>query len=199
MALNVNRHKSRFLLVACLLVVSSQALSQDAVAGKAKSAQVCAACHGADGNSISPDFPNLAGQTARYIYVQLKDYKEGRRKHEVMTAMAQPLSRADMFDIDAFYETQKPKPTDFKVDEKRADLGRAKAEETLCTMCHLGGFAGQNEIPRVSGQHYQYTVKQLADFKAYGRTNDGGNMASVSKTLSDEDIINIGHYLTGLR
>ena len=133
MALNVNRHKSRFLLVACLFVVSSQALSQDAVAGKAKSAQVCAACHGADGNSISPDFPNLAGQTARYIYVQLKDYKEGRRKHEVMTAMAQPLSRADMFDIGDFYETQKPKPTDFKVDEKRADLGRAKAEETLCT------------------------------------------------------------------
>ena len=66
-------------------------------------------------------------------------------------------------------------------------------------MCHLGGFAGQNEIPRVSGQHDQYTVKQLADFKAYRRTNDGGNMASVSKTLSDEDIINIGHYLTGLR
>lgn len=198
----IYRFNLKLILTAlCLLTTSVLhcALAQDALAGKAKSAQVCAACHGVDGNSISPDFPNLAGQTARYIYVQLKDYKEGRRKHDVMTAMSQTLSRADMFDIGAYYETQKPKPTDFRVDSARAELGRAKAEETLCTMCHLGGFAGQNEIPRVSGQHYQYTVKQLTDFKAYRRTNDAGNMASVSKTLSDEDIINIGHYLAGLR
>lgn len=65
-------------------------------------------------------------------------------------------------------------------------------------MCHLGGFLGQNEIPRVARQHYEYIVKQTKDFKAARRTNDAGNMASVSKTLSDADIENLAHYLAGL-
>ena len=65
-------------------------------------------------------------------------------------------------------------------------------------MCHLGGFAGQNEIPRVAGQYYDYTVKQLRDFKARTRTNDAGNMASVANTLNDADIENLAHYLAGL-
>ena len=65
-------------------------------------------------------------------------------------------------------------------------------------MCHLREFMGQNEIPRVAGQHYEYIVKQLRDFKAGKRTNDAGNMASVSKTLSDGDIDDLGHYLAGL-
>jgi len=65
-------------------------------------------------------------------------------------------------------------------------------------MCHLGGFAGQNEIPRVAGQHYAYIVKQLSDFKTRQRTNDAGNMTSVANTLSPQDIDNLAHYLTGL-
>ena len=55
-------------------------------------------------------------------------------------------------------------------------------------MCHLGGFAGQNEIPRVAGQQHDYIVKQLSDFKQRKRTNDAGNMTSVASTLSDADI-----------
>ena len=78
------------------------------------------------------------------------------------------------------------------------DLGKLKADETLCTMCHLGGFAGQNEIPRVAGQRFDYVVKQLMDFKARRRTNDAGNMTSVANTLSDADIDHLGHYLAGL-
>jgi len=65
-------------------------------------------------------------------------------------------------------------------------------------MCHLGGFAGQNEIPRVAGQHYDYIVKQLGDFKARRRTNDAGNMTSVANTLSEDDIRNLAQYLAGL-
>jgi cytochrome c553 len=94
---------------------------------------------------------------------------------------------------------QKLKPGNFKVDDKRAARGKAKADETLCTMCHLGGFMGQNEIPRVAGQHYEYVVKQMKDFKNYRRTNDAGNMTAVAKTLSDQDIEDLGHYLTSLR
>jgi cytochrome c553 len=184
-------------LLGALLAVSGASFAQDIETGR-KKAQPCAACHGADGNSVSPQFPVLAGQTARYIYLQLKDFKEGRRAEPQMDPFVKDLSRQDMFDISAYFAAQKPRPTAFKVDPTRAARGKAKADETLCTMCHLGGFLGQNEIPRVAGQHYEYTVKQLRDFKTAKRTNDAGNMASVSKTLSEQDIEDLGHYLAGL-
>ena len=181
-----------------LSFLMAPAAAQDIAAGKAKS-QACAACHGPDGNSPSGQFPNLAGQTWRYIYVQLKDYKEGRRSDPVMTAMATPLSRQEMVDIANYYAAQPAKPSTFKADDAKIKLGKAKADETLCSMCHLGAFAGQNEIPRVAGQQYDYFVKQMRDFKARTRTNDAGNMTSVAQTLSEADIENLAHYITSLR
>ena len=172
--------------------------ARDVEAGR-KKAEACTACHGSGGNSTLPQFPILAGQTARYIYLQIRDFKEGRRKEPTMDPFVAPLTREDMFDISAYFAAQKLKPGNFKVDDKRAARGKAKADETLCTMCHLGGFMGQNEIPRVAGQHYEYIVKQLKDFKNYRRTNDAGNMTAVSKTLSEQDIEDLGHYLTSLR
>jgi cytochrome c553 len=68
----------------------------------------------------------------------------------------------------------------------------------LCTMCHLGGFLGQNEIPRVAGQWPEYVIKQLKDFKARTRTNDAGNMTSVAQTISEEDIVDPAHFVGGL-
>jgi cytochrome c553 len=145
-----------------------------------------------------PSTPALAGQTWRYLYVQLRDFKEGRRNNPVMSPMAAPLSREDMIDISNYFAAQPLKPSSFKADDAKVKLGKAKADETLCTMCHLGGFTGQNEIPRVAGQRYDYIVQQLRDFKARTRTNDAGNMTSVAQTLSDADIENLGHYLASL-
>ena len=171
--------------------------AQDADAGRAKAA-ACAACHGADGNSADPQFPILAGQTARYLYLQLRDFKEKRREAGVMQPFVENLSREDMLDLSAYFAAQRPRGTSFKVDAAKVERGSRKAQETLCTMCHLGGFKGQNEIPRVAGQHHDYVVKQLADFKAGRRSNDAGNMASVSKTLSEQDMDDLAHYLAGL-
>ena len=191
----------RLSLVAALLLVSMLAVApagaQDVDAGR-KKAEVCVACHGVNGNSTVPQFPILAGQTARYVYLQLKDFKEGRRSEPQMEPFVKDLSRQDMLDLAAFFAAQKPRPNSFKADPERVARGKKKADETLCTMCHLGGFIGQNEIPRAAGQHYEYTVKQLRDFKTARRTNDAGNMASVSKTLSDQDIEDLGHYLASL-
>jgi cytochrome c553 len=186
------------LVAGFLSLAQLPASSQDIAAGKAK-AQACAACHGADGNSPSGQFPNLAGQTWRYIYIQLKDYKEGRRTDPVMTPMATSLSRQEMIDIANYFAAQPAKPSTYKTDDAKIKLGKAKADETLCSMCHLGAFAGQNEIPRVAGQQYDYVVKQLRDFKARKRTNDAGNMTSVAQTLSDADIENLAQYITSLR
>jgi cytochrome c553 len=173
------------------------AVAQNADSGRAKAAP-CAACHGADGNSSDAQFPILAGQTARYLYLQLRDFKEGRRDPGVMQPFVQNLSREDMLDLAAYFASRPLRSPAFKVDPAKADRGLKKAQETLCTMCHLGGFKGQNEIPRVSGQHHGYVVKQLQDFKAGRRTNDAGNMSSVSKTLSEQDMDDLGHYLAGL-
>ena len=168
-----------------------------APAAPAKAA-VCVECHGEGGRSTDTTKPILAGQTARYLYVQLRDFQGGRRVHVKMSKVAADLAREEMLELANWFSSQKPAPQTFKPDPDKAKLGKAKSDETLCTMCHLGGFAGQNEVPRVAGQHYDYVVKQLLDFKARHRTNDAGNMTSVASTLSEADIENLAHYLTGL-
>jgi cytochrome c553 len=183
------------LLLCCAGLLPAVCDAQPAPPAKAAT---CAACHGPNGNAPLPLNPILAGQTSRYLYLQLRDFQEGRRSDPQMSPMAKDLTRDEMRELAEYFAAQKPAPQSFKVDAAKAKLGRAKADETLCTMCHLGGFAGQNEIPRVAGQHYDYVVKQLRDFKDKKRTNDAGNMTSVSRTLSDADIENLGHYLAGL-
>src|SRR5882672_391137 len=177
--------------------LASAAAAQDIEAGQ-KKAEVCTACHGVNGNSQVPQFPILAGQTARYIYLQLKDFQEGRRTEAAMEPFYKNLTREDMLDLAAFFSAQKPISNTFAAEAARIARGQAKAEETLCTMCHLGGFKGQNEIPRVAGQHPAYVIKQMQDFKHGRRTNDAGNMSSVAKTLSDDDIEDLAHYLSNL-
>ena len=162
-------------------------------------AEVCFACHGPNGNSPSPETPILAGQSWRYIYIQLKDFKEGRRSDPVMSPMAADLSRDDMVALGNFFAAQKALPINFKADGAKVEAGRKVSDAVLCPMCHLGGFVGQNEIPKVAGQHPQYIKKQLQDFKSRRRTNDAGNMTSVAGTLSDEDIENLTQYIANLQ
>ncbi len=172
--------------------------AQAAEAAAPAKAAVCVACHGPGGRSSQPAYPHLAGQGSRYLYLQLRDFQEGRRSDPQMTPMVAGLTRDEMRELSDYFAAQKAPYSEFKSDPEKARLGKAKADETLCTMCHLGGFAGQNEIPRVAGQHYDYIVKQLADFKARKRTNDAGSMTSVSNTLTDQDIENIANYIAGL-
>jgi len=177
--------------------VSMTAHAQNVEAGKQK-AEACVACHGPNGNSQAGMFPVLAGQTDRYIYLQLKDYKEGRRKNAMMSAIAAGLEKQDMLDLAAYFSQQKQARTGFKTEPARVTAGAKKAEETLCAMCHLGGMKGQNEIPRLAGQHPEYIVTQLKNFKARERTNDAGNMTSLAQTLSEDDIENLAHWIHSL-
>jgi cytochrome c553 len=187
------------LLLACAPALAQTPTPPAAAGGGVEAkAQTCFACHGPNGNSPTPQFPILAGQTARYLYLQLRDFKEGRRKDPQMTPMAEPLSRDDMLALADFFSQQKQAPGGFKADADKVAAGRKKSDEVLCPMCHLGEFAGQNEIPRVAGQKYEYVKKQLEDFKAKRRTNDAGNMTSVAGTLSDADIENLAQYIANL-
>ncbi len=180
-----------------LAAASSGIQAQDIEAGK-KKAEACAACHGPGGNSAAGAFPTLAGQNARYLYLQLRNYKEGRRKNPMMSAIAAGLEKQDMHDLAAYFASQKQARTAFKAEPERIKAGAAKAEESLCAMCHLGGMAGQNEVPRLAGQHPEYIITQLKNFKARERTNDAGNMTSLAQTLSEEDITNLAHWIHSL-
>ena len=184
-------------LLALLAVLPVCAMAQDAAAGKEK-AVVCGTCHGVDGNSTIPQNPILAGQTPRYIYLQLKDFKEGRRKDPLMSPMAANLSRKDMFDLAAYFAAQRPTNQNSRGDASKAARGKQVADAALCTMCHLGGFSGQNEIPRTAGQHYEYVLKQLKDFKTKTRSNDAGNMTAVLRTIPDEDLEALAAYVASL-
>jgi len=193
-------HAIRTLLVAvagtALAAASATCIAQSA-APPPRAAQ-CAACHGPEGNSASGAFPILAGQTFRYIYTQLKDFQEKRRSDPLMSPQAEGLTKDEMMALAQYFAEQKPKSTGFRPDPARAAKGEKIAASSLCTMCHLGGFAGQNEIPRVAGQQYDYIVKQLRDFKAKTRNNDGGNMTSVASTMSDDDILDVANYVAGI-
>ena len=185
------------ILLSLLLALPMTASAQDAEAGR-KKAEACAACHGADGNSPAATFPILAGQTQRYIYLQLKDYKEGRRKNPLMSPMAANLSKQDMQDLAAWFASQKQKPTGFVADPDKVAKGKATADAALCPMCHLGGFSGQNEVPRVAGQYQEYILAQLKAFQTKERTNDAGNMTAVMRGLSDDDLLNLSHYIAAI-
>lgn len=185
------------LVLAAALGVAVPAVAQDDAAVRAK-AEPCFACHGPNGNSTNPDYPILAGQTWRYIYIELKDFKERRRNDPQMSPMAANLSDQDMMALANFFAAQKQAPIPFKADAAKVEAGRKTSDAALCPMCHLGGFVGQNEIPRVAGQWPQYIKKQLEDFKAKRRTNDAGNMTSVAYGLSKRDIDNLAQYIANL-
>src|SRR5215831_5683322 len=189
------------LTVVAVLATIPPALAQPDAAQMAaaqEKAKICAACHGEGGNSLDPQYPILAGQSWRYIYIELKDFKEGRRSDPHVSPMVASLSQEDMVALGNYFAAQKQKPIQFSVDAAKVEAGRKTADTVLCPMCHLGGFVGQNEIPRVAGQWPQYIKKQLEDFKAKRRTNDAGNMVSVAGGLSDQDIENLAQYIANL-
>jgi len=195
----------RYFRGAAAALAASLVLSMRAAPGFAQSppakppqAEICDACHGPNGNAVIPQNPSLAGQTWRYIYIELKDFSEGRRTDPVMTPISKVLSRDEMIALGNWYAAQKRATNQFKADSAKVDAGRKVSDTVLCPMCHGGGFVGQNEVPRVAGQNPEYIRKQLQDFKAKRRTNDAGNMTSVAHTLSDADIENLSQYIANL-
>ena len=115
-----------------------------------------------------------------------------------MSPIVTGLTRDEMRELADYFASRNPQPQTFKADPEKAKLGKLKADETLCTMCHLGGFAGQNEIPAWPASTTTTSSSNCSDFKARKRTNDAGNMTSVSNTLNQTDIENLAHYLVGL-
>lgn len=182
--------------------------------GKAQSiaTQACAACHAADGNSIAPANPKLAGQIPEYLYKQLVNFKpqagkKVERDNAVMLGMVGSLSDADMRNLAAYYASQKLKPAAAS-DKELAALGQklwrggnAAAGVPACAGCHGPAGAGiPAQYPRIAGQYAEYIEQQLAAFKAGSRTNDpNGMMRGVAARLSEREIKALAQYAAGLR
>jgi cytochrome c553 len=187
-------------------LVSFAASAGDIEAGKTKSA-VCAACHGVDGNSTNAAWPSLAGQHASYIYKQLADFKAGRRNNASMTGMVALLNDEDMKNLAAFYESQQPKAMAF--DGDRIEIGESiyrggitETKVAACMGCHAPSGVGNGPAgwPSLKGQHPEYLVTQLQNFKQGTRANDTGKMMrNVVVRMSDEEMKAVAAYIAGIQ
>lgn len=194
------------LILAFFGLVSVNANAADIEAGKAKSA-VCAACHGADGNSTNAAWPSLAGQHASYTYKQLKDFKAGRRNNASMTGMVALLNDDDMKNLAAFYESQQPKAVAFdgEMIEKGESIYRGGITEThvaACMGCHAPSGTGNGPAgwPSLKGQHPEYVVTQLQNFKQGLRANDTGKMMrNIVVRMSDIEMQAVAAYIAGIQ
>ncbi|MDA0278841.1 MAG: c-type cytochrome [Proteobacteria bacterium] len=177
----------------------------DAAAGQAKSA-LCGSCHGADGNSPLAMNPKLAGQSARYMVKQLQDFKSGARAGAIMASMVLSLSDQDMEDIAAWYSSQQPTiqgadPESIELAERLYRAGNSEIAVAACSACHSPTGKGNAPagFPSLSGQHAEYTLQQLKDFRSGVRQNDGGEMMrTVVERLTDKELEALASYVSGL-
>jgi cytochrome c553 len=177
----------------------------DLNAGSAKYAPVCAACHGADGNSSIAENPKLAGQHPDYLVKQLQEFKSGKRASPVMKAFADQLSDQDMKNIGFWLATQKPKAGAAR-DKDLVALGEriyrggiGDRQVPACAGCHSPNGAGiPSQFPRVGGQQAQYTEAQLRAFRDGPRKNSL-QMSQVAAKLNDREIKALADYIAGLR
>src|SRR5882757_5482434 len=160
--------------------------------------QVCTGCHGAEGKPVDKTIPTIWGQQPGYIYIELRDFKRGDRKSDIMQPIASSLERQDMLDI-ADYFSKKPWP----------DLGQPRASKEVsnravdanhsigCTGCHLDHFQGDGTVPRLAGMGRDYLAKQMADFRSHARGNNPG-MSDLMIATPPDDLTALAEYLAGL-
>jgi cytochrome c553 len=180
--------------VPLLLLLALPASAADAEAG-ARKAEPCAACHGPGGNSTDPTVPSLAGQQPLYIYYQLLNFRDERRKDPRMSPMAAGMSDADMKDLGEYFSRQKPKAPAALPSAEKVEAGRAIAQRLHCNQCHKPDFTGQQHVPRIASQHYDYLVKELRGFKAGTRADLDGLMTESAQPLTEPDIAAVAAYL----
>jgi len=183
--------------------------------GAAKAA-VCGACHGPNGNSANPEWPNLAGQSSVYVEEQVHLFKEGVRNNPIMAPIVAPLTDADIKDLGSYFASQTPQgleadPSYWKTGERLYRRGDKTRNIPACIACH--GPIGRGNLaagyPALRAQHSVYTVKQLTDYASGNRypgatpqkpaSKNAPIMATIAKRLSAEDIRDVSSYIQGMR
>jgi cytochrome c553 len=177
----------------------------DLAKGEASYGAICAACHGADGNSGTPAYPKLSQQHPEYLVKQLQEFKSDKRANAVMKGFASALSDEDMKNIAYWVATKKAKPG-FAKDKELVTLGEriyrggiADHQVPACAGCHSPNGAGiPSQYPRISGQHADYAIAQLTAFRDGVRKNSL-QMGQVAAKMNDREIKAVSDYIAGLR
>ncbi len=210
---NMKTKLAPIFVLAGFTLVALHARADSLVDGSADAAQTraitCMACHGPQGNSVNPLWPNIAGQSAKYIYAQLKAFKAGARTDPLMMSQAVLLSDEDMRNLAVYFEGL-PGAAQAVADPSK--VGRAEAlyrggsvesGTAACLACH--GPTGRGNpaaaYPALNGQHATYTAKQLREYASGARKSDGKTriMRDIASRLSEDDIVALASYVQGLR
>lgn len=199
--------KLSVLFVSMFLTMQAQA-DADAAAGKALTA-ACGACHGADGNSVNPAWPKLAGQGEKYLLKQLQDIKSNARAIPEMTGQLTNMSDQDMANVAAYYASLPGTGSAAANDAEQLKLGeqvyRAGVKDSgisACTACHspTGNGNALAGFPRLSGQHAAYIEAQMQKFQSGARNNDAeAVMRDIAKRMTAAEIKAVSNYAAGLR
>ena len=192
------------LVVYASVAAESPPAKPDLARGKQIASTVCVACHGADGNSVVPANPVLAGQQGDYIAAQLAAFKAGTRVSPIMQPMAAGLSPEDMRNVGAWFESQKQTPR-FAHDKALADRGREiwrsgvpATSVPACAGCHgATGLGIPSQYPRLAGQFPDLTLGWLKAFATGARQHPV--MTQVAAKLSENDMTAVAEYASGLR
>jgi len=192
-------------LVLLLCNLSRTALADDSQRTKDIVTEVCAACHNLDGNSIDPTFPKLAGRNPDYLVRELKVFISGQRKSDLMGPIVATLNTDDLRPLAEYFGAQKPTSGQIK-DVKAAEIGRKlfqNGDESrdipACAGCHNIDASGNSRFPRLAGQHREYLIAQLNNFKNDVRNYSSARlMRELTKRMSDEEIAAVADYLNGL-
>jgi cytochrome c553 len=179
-------------LAACGLVfsITAHAQSEDV----AEKVAICTTCHGENGMPTEQDIPIIWGQEFYYLYVQLKDYKAGRRANDIMQGMVADLSKEQMQAL-AQYFAEKPWPqTSFSVTDADRSEGETALSSGQCSQCHLGDYNGNSRIPRLAGQQPNYLERTMLDFKNKVRMN-APDKGVLMRAYSEEAIAAMAHTL----
>jgi len=195
----------RLLVLALFVLLGLPASATDVARGEEIVQGKCFICHGVAGESSSPVFPRLAGQNAAYVARQLADYRAGKRKSSTMQPMVEDLSPAD-FQALGQYFASRPTIVHAVADPELAQVGRfvyARGNPysgvPACATCHGPQGHGTETLPRLAGQHAQYTENQLRQFNNRERTNDNAVMHGIAAKLSELEAKAVAAYLSGLK
>lgn len=162
--------------------------------------QLCAACHGADGNSTNPQIPSIAGQPKLFIETQLVLFREELRKSEQMLPVVKGMKDAEIVKLAEHFSKLPAKGVETgPADKALTQLGSRKAKELRCGICHLSDFRGQNQVPRLAGQREAYLAGEMRAYRDGKRSGGDTIMAAALYGVSDADIRALAHFLSRSR
>ena len=182
------------LVIACLCLAPARAQDVDI----SERLQLCQSCHGETGMPQQPDTPIIAGQNYYFLYVQLRDYKAGRRANEIMQGIAADLSKEEMQALARHFSQQTWPRISFQASTDDVARAQQAAVAGACTTCHLGNYHGNNsDVPRIAGQQPAYLERTTQEMKTRVRANSPF-MTDLLSTFSDADLAALAHWLAGM-